>query len=51
MLEIKKGNPWIFWPSSICDSLPEIPADKFLNGKHSYQYFQNILDWILMMVV
>ena len=36
MLEIKKGNPWIFWPSSICDSLPEIPADKFLNGKHSY---------------
>jgi len=37
MLEIRKGNPWIFWPSSICDSLPEKPADKFLNGKHSYK--------------
>lgn len=36
MLEIKKENPWIFWPSSICDTLPENPADKFLNGKHSY---------------
>jgi len=36
MLEIRKGNPWIFWPSSICDSLPENPADKFLNGKYSY---------------
>jgi hypothetical protein len=37
MLEIRKGNPWIFWPSSICDSLPENPADKLLNGKHSYK--------------
>ena len=37
MLEIRKGEPWIFWPSSICDSLPEEPADKFLNGKYSYR--------------
>ena len=36
MLEIRKGSPWIFWPSSICDSLPEKPANKFLNGNHSY---------------
>lgn len=37
MLEIRKGFPWIFWPSSICDSLPENPGDRFLNGKHSYK--------------
>lgn len=36
MLEIRKGNPWIFWPSSICDTFPINPANKKLNGKHSF---------------
>jgi len=36
MLEIRKGNPWIFWPSSICDTFPLNPANKKLNGKHSF---------------
>lgn len=37
MLEIRKGNPWIFWPSSICDTFPTNPANKKLNGKHSFK--------------
>ena len=37
MLEIRKGNPWIFWPSSICDTFPTDPANKKLNGKHSFK--------------
>lgn len=32
MLEIRKGNPWIFWPSSICDTFPKNPANKLLSG-------------------
>ena len=36
MLEIKKGEPWIFWPSSICDTFPINPANKKLNGNHSF---------------
>jgi len=36
MLEIRKGNPWIFWPSSICDTFPLEPANKKLNGEHSF---------------
>ena len=36
MLEIRKGNPWIFWPSSICDTFPLDPANKKLNGKFSF---------------
>jgi len=37
MLEIRKGEPWIFWPSSICDTFPLDPANKKLNGKHSFK--------------
>ena len=37
MLNIKKGQPWIFWPSSICDTLPEKPGNKILSGD---QYFK-----------
>jgi len=37
MLEIRKGNPWIFWPSSICDTFPTDPVNKKLNGKHSFK--------------
>lgn len=37
MLNISKGEPWLFWPNSICDSLPEKPANKILSGD---QYFR-----------
>lgn len=37
MLQINKGEPWIFWPNSICDTLPENPANKILSGD---QYFK-----------
>lgn len=38
MLSIKKGEPWIFWPSSICDTFPENPANKILSGEHSFMF-------------
>ena len=38
MLSINKGNPWIFWPSSICDTFPENPANKILSGDHSFEF-------------
>ena len=37
MLKINKGEPWIFWPNSICDVLPENPGNKILTGD---QYFK-----------
>ena len=37
MLSINKGEPWIFWPSSICDTLPTNPSNKLLTGN---QYFK-----------
>lgn len=43
MLSIKKGQPWIFWPSSICDSLPEKPGNRILSGD---KYFKLTLDYI-----
>jgi hypothetical protein len=30
MLEIKKGEPWLFWPSNICKTFPEKPGNKVL---------------------
>lgn len=42
MLEIRKGNPWIFWPSSICDTFPLNPANKNLNGKYSFNLEMDI---------
>lgn len=41
MLNINKGEPWIFWPNSICDTLPENPANKVLSGD---QYFKITFD-------
>lgn len=38
MLSISKGNPWIFWPSSICDTFPENPANKILSGDKSFEF-------------
>ena len=39
MLRIKKGEPWVFWPSHICDTFPENPANKILTGAHSFNLY------------
>lgn len=36
MLSIRKGQPWIFWPSSICDTFPINPANKLLTGDFTF---------------
>lgn len=38
MLKISKGNPYVFWPSSICDTFPENPANKFLTGEVDFAF-------------
>jgi len=38
MLNIKKGKPWVFWPSSICETFPESPANLILSGDKSFQF-------------
>lgn len=43
MLSIKKGNPWIFWPSSICDTFPENPANKILTGNQPFELHVNMV--------
>ena len=32
MLKLNKGEPWVFWPSSICDTFPENPGNRILRG-------------------
>ena len=36
MLNISKGNPWVFWPNSICDTFPENPANKLLTSENNF---------------
>ena len=36
MIDIRKGSPWVFWPSSICDTFPDKPANKILSGQHYF---------------
>ena len=36
MLRIKESKPWVFWPSHICDTFPEKPANKILTGETSF---------------
>ena len=38
MLSIKRGNPWVFWPSSICETFPEKPGNLILSGEHSFEF-------------
>ncbi len=38
MLKINKGEPWVFWPSSICDTFPEKPANLLLSGEHDFEF-------------
>ena len=35
MIHIKKYKPWIFYPSALCDSYPENPANKIISGDKS----------------
>ena len=37
MIHIKKNNPWIFYPSVLCDTFPENPATKVISGDHNFQ--------------
>ena len=37
MLSISKGNPWLFWPSSICETFPENPANIMLSGEYNFE--------------
>lgn len=37
MLKIKKGEPWLFWPDSICDTFPENPANRILTGESYFK--------------
>lgn len=36
MLKINKGEPWLFWPSSICDTFPVNPANLLLDGNSNF---------------
>jgi hypothetical protein len=42
MLNISKGNPWLFWPSHICDTFPENPASKILTGYSSFDLYMDL---------
>lgn len=37
MLEILKGEPWLFWPSNICDTFPINPGNKILVGSEHFK--------------
>ena len=37
MIHIRKGNPWLFYPSALCDTFPENPATKVLSGDKNFQ--------------
>lgn len=37
MLHIKKSNPWLFWPSHICDTFPMNAANRVLTGEKEFE--------------
>lgn len=39
MLNISSGNPWVFWPSHICDTFPQYPANKILTGLNPFEVY------------
>jgi hypothetical protein len=43
MLKINKGEPWVFWPSNICDTFPEKPANLLLSGEHNFEFELNFI--------
>lgn len=38
MLNISKGNPWLFWPSSICETFPDNPSNLKLTGDKEFSF-------------
>jgi|TARA_R110000803_G_scaffold208369_1_gene276980 hypothetical protein len=38
MLKISRGNPWLFWPSSICETFPENPSNLLLTGDKEFSF-------------
>jgi hypothetical protein len=38
MLKLNKGEPWVFWPSSICDTFPENPGNRILRGDCYFEF-------------
>lgn len=38
MTKLNKGNPVVFWPSSICDTFPENPDNKRLDGSSNFKF-------------
>ena len=38
MLKLNKGEPWVFWPSSICDTFPENPGNRVLRGDCYFEF-------------
>ena len=38
MLKLKTGEPWVFWPSSICDTFPEHPGNRILRGDCYFEF-------------
>lgn len=43
MLNIENGKPWVFWPSHICDTFPENPANKILQGKEPFEMYVDLV--------
>ena len=43
MLSIKTSNPWVFWPSHICDTFPESPANKILTGDQPFEIYVDMV--------
>lgn len=42
MLGIKEGKPWVFWPSHICDTFPEKPANKVMTGDQEFEVYVDL---------
>ena len=37
-MRINKGNPFVFWPSSICETFPEKPSNLILSGDEEFSF-------------
>lgn len=37
MYKLEKKQPWIFWPDSICNTFPEHPGNKILDGSKTFK--------------
>lgn len=37
MLSISKGEPWAFWPNSVCENFSELSGDKYISGEYNFE--------------